>query len=163
MKSKVVVIGILCYLLIFTTSACAIGVGVHPAKIEFKIEDWKNVQKNITVSNPEDIDLTFKVYAENEFKERVNISESLFSLKPQQTKQVNILFMPAADDAKELILKIYVLAMESDGGSNIGSGVKIPVRITKMNESKDIYSLMFVAIIIGLLIVFVSIRRLRKL
>ncbi len=167
MKLKTVGIGIvslLCCLLISTSCVHGIGIGVNPAKIEVEMETGENVQRNITVSNPESAELGFQVYIENQSIDWIKISDPEFSLEPHQKKQITVQFTPTAGEVGEFNAKICVVALKPSGGFNVGSGVKIPVHITIEKSATLFYtnSLFIVLIISGLLIILLCIGRLRR-
>ncbi|CAD7769019.1 hypothetical protein FHEFKHOI_00485 [Candidatus Methanoperedenaceae archaeon GB50] len=167
MKLKILSIGIvslLCCLLISTSCVYAIGIGVNPTKIEAEIENYESIQKNITVSNPENIGLEFHVYAENESIDWIKISDPKFSLQPNQKKEVTIFFTPHTEEVGEFNTKICIVTLKSDGGFNIGSGVKIPTHITikKTTTLLPLDPIIIALIITGLLVILICISRFKK-
>ena len=167
MKLKIISIGIislLCCLLISTSCAYAIGIGVNPTKIEAEIENYESIQKNITVSNPENIELGFHVYAENESIDWIKISDPKFSLQPNQKKEVTIFFTPHTKEIGEFNTKICIVTLKSDGGFNVGSGVRIPTHITIKKTVTPFYEnpIIIALIITGLLVILICICRFKK-
>ncbi|HIE30825.1 MAG TPA: hypothetical protein EYP67_00365 [Methanosarcinales archaeon] len=165
MKSKTIgIVSLLCCALILTSCAYGMGVGASPAKMEVEIGNSEDVQKNITVSNPEDVEMGFQVYTENESIDWIQISDPTFSLESHQKKEVTIRFAPDADEVGEFDTKICVVALNSEGGFNIGSGVKIPTHITIKKAAVPFYTnrVIIILIIIGLFIILIGVGRLRR-
>ncbi|KAF5414539.1 MAG: hypothetical protein C5S48_08165 [Candidatus Methanogaster sp.] len=167
MKLKTVgilILSLFCCLLIFASCVYGIGIGVNPAKMEFEIGTGENVQKNITVSNPESAELGYQVYIENRSIDWIKISDPEFSLEPHQKKQITVQFTPTADEVGEFDAKICVVTLKPGGGFNIGSGVKIPVHITIEKSAIPFYTnhIIIVLIMSGLLIILLYVRRLRR-
>jgi hypothetical protein len=160
----IVIVSLFCCLLISASCVHGIGIGVNPAKMEFEMETGQNVQRNITVSNPESAELGFQVYIENQSIDWIKISDPEFSLEPHQKKQITVQFTPTAGEVGEFDAKICVVTLKPSGGFNIGSGVKIPVHITIEKSATPFYTnpLIIVLIISGLLIILLCVRRLRR-
>ena len=160
----IVIMSLFCGLLISASCVHGIGIGVNPAKMEFEMETGQNVQRNITVSNPESAELGFQVYIENQSIDWIKISDLEFSLEPHQKKQITVQFTPTAGEVGEFDAKICVVTLKPSGGFNIGSGVKIPVHITIEKSATPFYTnpLIIVLIISGLLIILLCVRRLRR-
>lgn len=160
----IVIMSLFCCLLISVSCVHGIGIGVNPAKMEVEMETGENVWKNITVSNPENAELGFQVYIENQSIDWIKISDPEFSLEPDQKKQITVQFTPTAGEVGEFNAKICVVTLKPSGGFNIGSGVKIPVHITIEKSATTFYTnpLIIVLIISGLLIILLCVRRLRR-
>ena len=158
--AKVGILSILCYILIFTLCVSAIGIGVNPAKLELEIENGESIQKNITISNPDNIDLAFHVYTDDEFNDWITISDPDFSLGPYQEKEVYINFTPLAEKVGTLNTTIYAVALNPDSNLNLGSGVKIPVNINIEKATTSYYSnpVIIALILIALILIFISMR-----
>jgi len=167
MKSKtsgIEIIIILCYLFIFTSCAHAIGIGVDPAKLEIEIVSGEKISKNITISNPENIEFEFNIYTDDEFTDWITISNPVFSLGPYQKKQVTIYFTPITDKSKKYNATIYAVALDSKGSFNMGSGVKIPTYITIDKATNSFYTnpIFITLTLFALVIILISIAFLRK-
>ena len=161
---RILIMSLFCCLLIFASCVYCIGIGVNPAKMEFEMGTGENVWKNITVSNPESVELGFQVYIENQSIDWIKISDPEFSLEPHQKKQITVQFTPTAGEVGEFDAKICVVTLKPSGGFNIGSGVKIPVHITIEKSATPFYTnaTIIVLIISGLLITLIFVRRLRR-
>ena len=167
MKFKIAEIGILsilCYIFIFTLCVSAIGIGVNPAKLELEIENGESIQKNITISNPDNIDLVFHIYTDDEFNDWITISDPDFSLGPYQEKEVSIHFTPLAEKVGRFNTTIYAVALNPDSNLNLGSGVKIPVNINLEKTTTSFYTnpVIIVLTIIALILIFVFARSRRN-
>ena len=163
MKFKIAGIGILsilCYILIFTLCVSAIGIGVNPAKLELEIENGESIQKNITISNPDNIDLAFHVYTDDEFNDWITISDPDFSLGPYQENEVYINFTPLTEEVGTFNTTIYAVAIDPDSNFNLGSGVKIPVNINLEKSTTSYYTnpVIIVLILIALILIVISMR-----
>jgi hypothetical protein len=163
MKFKIAEIGILsilCYIFIFTLCVSAIGIGVNPAKLELEIENGESIQKNITISNPDNIDLLFHIYTDDEFNDWITISDPDFSLGPYQEKEVSIHFTPLAEKVGRFNTTIYAVALNPDSNLNLGSGVKIPININLEKATTSYYTnpAIIVLILIALILIFISMR-----
>ena len=53
------IVSLVCYLLILTPCVYGLGIGVTPATMDIVVGNSENVQKTITVSNPEDVAMEF--------------------------------------------------------------------------------------------------------
>jgi len=163
MKIKIAGIGILsilCYLFIFTLCVSAIGIGVNPAKLEIEIENGEDIQKNITISNPDNIDLAFHIYTDDEFNDWITIADPNFSLGPYQEKEVYIHFTPLTEEVGTFNTTIYAVALNPNSNLKLGSGVKIPVNIN-LEKTKTPYftnPVIIVLILIALILIFISMR-----
>jgi len=167
MKLKIAGIGILsilCYIFIFTLCVSAIGIGVNPAKLELEIKNGENIQKNITISNPDNIDLVFHVYTDDEFNDWITIADPEFSLGPHQEKEVYIHFTPLTEEVGTFNTTIYAVSLNPDSNLNLGSGVKIPVNINLEKTTTSFYTnpVIIVLTIIALILIFVFARSRRN-
>ena len=159
------IVSLLCYLLILTPCVYGMGIGVTPAKMTVEVGNSENVQKTITVSNPEDVEMEFRVYNEDESIDWIQISDPTFSLKAHQTKEVTVRFAPTADELGEVDTKICVVSLKSEGDFNMGSGVKIPTHISiKEEEAVPFYTnpAIIVLIISWLCIILMCADKLRR-
>ena len=165
MKSRTIgIVSLLCYVLILTPCVCGMGIGVNPAKMDVEVGNSEDVQKTITVSNPEDVEMEFRVYHEDESIDWIQISDPTFSLKAHQTKEVTVRFAPTVDEIWEFDTKICVVSLKSDGGFNMGSGVKIPTHISIEEEAVPFYTnpAIILLIISWLCIILICVNRLRR-
>lgn len=158
------IVSLLCYLLILTPCVYGMGIGVTPAKMAVEVGNNENVQKTITVSNPEDVEMEFRIYNEDESINWIQISDPTFSLKAHQTKEVTVRFAPTADEMGEVDTKICVVSLKSEGDFNMGSGVKIPTHISIKEETAPFYTnpASIVLIISWLCIILIGVDRLRR-
>jgi len=167
MKFKIAEIGILsilCYIFIFTLCVSAIGIGVNPAKLELEIENGESIHKNITISNPDNIDLAFHIYTDDEFNEWITITDPDFSLGPYQKKEVDIHFTPLTEKVGTFNTTIYAIALNPNSNVNLGSGVKIPVNINLEKATTSFYTnpVIIVLILIAFILIFISMRSMRS-
>ncbi len=163
MKFKIAGIGILsilCYIFIFTLCVSAIGIGVNPAKLELEIENGESIQKNITISNPDNIDLVFHIYTDDEFNDWITIADPNFSLGPYQEKDVYIHFTPLTEKVGTFNTTIYAVALNPNSNLKLGSGVKIPVNINLEKATTSFYTnpVIIVLILIALVLIYLSMR-----
>ena len=160
MKFKITGIGILsilCYISIFTLCVSAIGIGINPAKLEIEIENGESIQKNITISNPDSIDLVFHVYTDDEFNNWITMDDPDFSLGPYQEKEVYIYFKPLTEKVGTLNTTIYAVALNPNSNLKLGSGVKIPVNINIEKATTSYYTNSVIIVVILITIVIASI------
>ena len=167
MKFRIAGIGILsilCYIFIFTLCVSAIGIGVNPAKLDLEIENGESIQKNITISNPDNIDLAFHIYTDDEFNDWITIAEPNFSLGAYQEKEVYIHFAPLTEEVGTFNTTIYAVALNPNSNLNLGSGVKIPVNINLKKATTSYYTnpVISVLILITLILIFISMRNRRN-
>jgi hypothetical protein len=141
-----------------------LGIGVTPATMDIVVGNSENVQKTITVSNPEDVAMEFWIYNEDESIDWIQISDPTFSLEPHQKKEVTVRFAPTADGRGEFNTKICVVSLKSEGGFNMGSGVKIPTHITINKAAVPLYTnpATIILIISWLCIILICVDRLRR-
>ncbi|MGP8321623.1 MAG: hypothetical protein ACT6FE_04785 [Methanosarcinaceae archaeon] len=167
MKIKIAGIGILsmlCCIFIFTSCVSAIGIGVNPAKLEIEIENGESIQKNITISNPDTIDLVFHIYTDDEFDEWITIADPNFTLGSYQEKEVYIRFTPLTEEIGILNTTIYVVALNPNSNLKLGSGVKIPVNINLKKTTTSYYTnpVIIVSILLPSILIFIYMRYRRK-
>ncbi|MCG7850850.1 MAG: hypothetical protein MIO93_16955 [ANME-2 cluster archaeon] len=163
MKFKIAGIGIvsiLCYISIFTLCVSAIGIGVNPAKLELEIENGESIQKNITISNPDNIEFAFHIYTDDEFNNWITIADPDFSLGPYQEKEIYIHFTPLTEKVGTFNTTIYAVALNPNNNLNLGSGVKIPVNINLKKPTTSYYTnpVFIVFILIPLILIFLYMR-----
>ena len=165
MKSRTIgITSLLCYLLILTPCVYGMGIGVNPAKMVVEVGNSENVQKTLTVSNPEDVEMEFRIYNEDESIDWIQISDPTFSLRAHQTKEVTVRFAPTADEIGEVDTKICVVSLKSRGDFNMGSGVKIPTHISIKEEAGPFYTnpAIIILIISWLCLILICVDRLRR-
>jgi len=166
MKFKIAGIGIvsiLCYIFIFTLCVSAIGIGASPAKLELEIENGESIQKNITISNPDNADLVFHIYTDDEYNDWITITNTDFSLGPYQEKEIYIHFTPLTEKVGIFNATIYAVALNPDSNLKLGSGVKIPVNIN-LNKSTISYHTnpAIIGLILSMLILIFLFRRYQR-
>ncbi|GEM_PF-6817231 len=165
MKSKTIgIVSLVCYLLILTPCAYGMGIGATPATMEIEVGNSESVQKTITVSNPEDAEMEFRVYNEDESIDWIHISDPTFALEPHQKKEVTVRFVPTADEMGKFDTKICIVSLKIEDGFNMGSGVKIPTHITIKEAAVPVYTnpATIILIISWLCIILICVDRLRR-
>jgi hypothetical protein len=129
LKALVVMLSII-GLLLCTSSALALGVGVAPGKMEFKVRPGGSEVQTLYVINQSDQESEFQVYVEGKNKNWFDITPSRFTLKANETRGVEITVAPpllTIPGDRDFSTCILCLAPETD--LRIGAGVKVPTHV----------------------------------
>jgi hypothetical protein len=117
-------------LLLGTSSALALGVGVAPGKMEFKVRPGGSEVQTLYVINQSDQETEFQVYVEGKNENWFEITPSQFTLKAKETREVEIVVAPplvTIPGDHDFSMCILCLASETD--LRMGAGVKVPAHV----------------------------------
>ena len=133
-KALIVVLPII-VLLLFTSSAAAVGIGVTPGRMEFSIRPGGTEMKTLHVINQANQKSEFQVYVEGENGAWFTIIPGEFTLNAQETRSVEILVAPPLTTApEEHDFSICITSVPPSSDLSIGAGIKVPthVQITEL-------------------------------
>ena len=111
-----------------TVSASA-GVGIAPGKLHFESNTQGSMQ-SLYVINTGTQRSNYEVFAEGEYASWFQIEPVNFALEPDQHKEVKISVSHPANAIGEHATRIYVTAFARSDGDQVGTGVKVPTRIS---------------------------------
>ncbi|MFH0955520.1 MAG: hypothetical protein V1777_05435 [Candidatus Micrarchaeota archaeon] len=117
-------------LLLLGCSSFAVGLGVNPAYLEFKIYSEKDLEQSLFVINTENASLDFNVYAVDYW---FLIEPNHFSL-PAGKKQEVLLRMKFSPSPQETQTEVRVVASEP-GQNQVKTGIKMPVKILQLQDA----------------------------
>ena len=117
-------------LLLGTSSALALGVGVAPGKMEFKVRPGGSEVQTLYVINQSDQETEFQVYVEGKNKNWFEITPSQFTLKAKETRGVEIAVAPPLITIPgDHDFSMCVLCLASEPDLRMGAGVKVPAHV----------------------------------
>jgi hypothetical protein len=134
LKASIVMLPII-GLLLCTSSALALGVGVAPGKMEFQVRPGSTEVQTLYVINQSDQESEFQVYVEGKNKNWFEITPSQFILKAKETKGVEIAVAPPLITIPgDHDFSMCILCLASEPDLRMGAGVKVPthVQITEL-------------------------------
>lgn len=119
-------------LLSFSSSALAVGVGVTPGKMEFRVHPGGTEAQTLSVVNPSDEESQFRVYVEGEYGEWVKITPGVFTLGPQETRGIEVAVAPplaALTTTKHHDFSVCVVSLTPGEDLNLGAGVRVAAHV----------------------------------
>lgn len=119
-------------LLSFSSSALAVGVGVTPGKMEFRVRPGGIEAQTLRVINPSDEESQFLVYVEGEHEEWFKITPSEFTLGPQETRGIEVAVAPpltAFIATENHDFSICVVSLPPGYDLHLGAGVKVAAHV----------------------------------
>lgn len=122
MNKKFVLVFFL-FLFIHQIFASPIGVGVNPGQLSFT----NSIKQSFFVINTGSIESNYKVYSDNQ---SIIFSENNFLLKPNESKQI---FITLRNPQQSFNATVFAVA--SLNGSNINTGIKIPVIVSLSQQA----------------------------
>jgi len=117
-------------LLLFPSSALALGIGVAPGKMEFSLRPGGTESQTLHVINQSSQKSEFQVYVEGSNKEWFEITPGEFTLSAQETKGVEIKVNPPLTTTPEdHDFAICVVSVPPGSDLCVGAGVKVPTHV----------------------------------
>jgi len=117
-------------LLLFSSPASALGIGVSPGKMEFSTRPGGTEVQTLHVINQSDRESKFQVYVEGEGAEWFEITPDEFTLGPKGVKDVAIeLAPPLNTDPEDYDLFVCVASVSPGSNLRIGAGIKVPAHV----------------------------------
>ena len=119
-------------LLSFSSSALAVGVGVTPGKMEFRVHPGGIEAQTLSVINPSNEESQFLVYVEGEHAEWFKITPSELTLGPQETRGIEVAVAPpftAFIATGHHDFSICVVSLPPGYDLNLGAGVKVAAHV----------------------------------
>ncbi len=111
-------------------SAYATGIGVSHAKLNFDVKAGESISKSIQIMNTGKEVSRYRIYVDDNFKDCFNFSPKEFKLNPDQTQSVEISINYPSSLERNVSLYVYVVSLPTSGDLKIGSGIKIPVKVS---------------------------------
>jgi len=121
--------------LIYASSALALGIGVTPGKMAFTVRPGSTELQTLYVINQNNSASEFEVYTEGDDGEWCTITPGKFTLDGQERKNVEIsVAPPVTASPDEYDLSICIISVPPGSDLRIGAGVKVPalVQITEL-------------------------------
>ncbi|GAI74505.1 unnamed protein product, partial [marine sediment metagenome] len=129
LKASIVVL-LIVGLLLCTSSALALSIGVAPGKMEFSLHPGDTEVQTLHVINQETQKSEFQVYAEGGNEEWFKITPDEFALNAQEAKGVEIAVAPPLMITPgDHDLSICVVSVLPGSDLCIGAGVKVPTHV----------------------------------
>ncbi|MDY6893179.1 MAG: hypothetical protein SVO26_05630, partial [Chloroflexota bacterium] len=128
------------------------GVGASPKELHFETHSTDSTRL-LTVVNTGSNVSDYSVFVEGEYEEWFEITPSTFTLKPGENKEVAITLSPPLLASGDHDATICVVSFEPSSGLNIGTGIKVPARMTLTLVSHIFYT--FIAITLALLVLMI--------
>ena len=150
MLRKILVYVILC--LYSITTVTAIGVGVSPANMTFDAHVGITESQPLFVINDGSGVSNYRIYVDDKYVDWFTISPNNFSLEPGQHKEVTMEVKTPVTASGDFDLKAYVIASTPSSNFEVGSGIKIPVRINVSNTGLFLAAGAIIALLIGILV-----------
>jgi hypothetical protein len=128
-KASIVLLPII-GLLLSASSAWALGIGVAPGKMEFKVRPGGTEVQTLHVINQSNQETEFQVYIEGENEDWFEITPGEFTLQAQEVRAVEIAVAPpliTIPGDRDFLMCIVCLAPETD--LRVGAGVKVPTHV----------------------------------
>jgi hypothetical protein len=155
MKLKLLV---LATLLALPLTAGAVGVAVYPAEVTVTAPSDTQTTTRIKVSNPSSDVAVFEVYPD-EFEPIIKINPSSFTLESSEERQVTVTISPREIGQLHTSLSVVGRPMASNV-FQAGSGVKVPLAITVVQNTNGLASAMqtlgtspWTGVVLGLLLI----------
>jgi P pilus assembly chaperone PapD len=118
-------------LLLCSSVALGLGIGVAPGKMEFSLQPGDTEAQTLHVINHADQESEFHVYVEGVSEEWLVITPGEFVLNAQETKSVEIMAAPPLTTKPEgYDFLVCVVSIPPNSELSIGAGVKVPVTVT---------------------------------
>jgi len=119
-------------LLSFSSSALAVGVGVTPGKMEFRVYPGGMKAQTLSVINPSDEESQFVVYVEGEHEEWFRITPSEFTLGPHEVRGVEVAVAPPLSTfvtAEHHDFSVCVVSLPPGEDLNLGAGARVAAHV----------------------------------
>lgn len=119
-------------LLSFSSSALAVGVGVTPGRMEFRVRPGGMETQTLSVINPSDEESQFVVYVEGEHEEWFKITPGEFTLRPQETRGIEVAVAPPLATfiaTKHHDFSICVVSLPPGEDLNLGAGARVAAHV----------------------------------
>lgn len=133
----------------FITCASAIGVGVSPANLSFDAHVGIMDSRSLFVINDGDGISDYNLYVDDEYTGWFTVTPHNFTLQPGEYKEVTVELRPPITARGNYDLKAYVIATAPSSGFEIGSGIKIPVRLSVSNAGLYYAGVFLAVLLIG--------------
>jgi len=117
-------------LIMFNTpkSSC-VGIGVNPAELNYIIISENTVSQGIWVINTGDVRTRYDLFLDNQYQSMFTFSNNGFALDPENNEKVDVYYSLSQNPEKnDLNINLYIKGTVV--GSNIETGIKIPIIVT---------------------------------
>lgn len=129
LKASAVVLPIIVVLLT-TSSALALSVGVAPGKMEFRVRPGSTEVQTLHVINQSDQETQFQVYVEGSNQDWFEITPAEFTLEAQDVKAVEITVAPPLiTTSGEHDFTTCVVCLPPGTDLRLGAGIKVPTHV----------------------------------
>jgi hypothetical protein len=116
------------------TNTSAVGVGVSPANMTFDAHVRITDSQSLFVINDGQSVSDYRVYVDDQYIDWFTMSPNNFTLQPGEHKEVIIRLKAPISANGNYDMKAYVIASAPSSNFEVGSGIKIPVRMNVSNK-----------------------------
>lgn len=143
-------------------NASAVGVGVSPANMSFDAHIGITEYQSLFVINDGQSISDYRVYVDDQYVDWFSISPNNFTLQPGEHKEVIIGLKPPVSANGNYDMKAYVIASAPSSDFEVGSGIKIPVKINVSNKGLFYASGAILVLAVGMILTGTRWNRKRK-
>lgn len=140
----------------------AVGVGVSPANMSFDAHVGITEYQSLFVINDGQSISDYRVYVDDQYVDWFSISPNNFTLQPGEHKEVIIGLKPPVSANGNYYMKAYVIASAPSSDFEVGSGIKIPVKINVSNKGLFYASGAILVLAVGMILTGTRWNRKRK-
>lgn len=128
-KASIVVLPII-GILLAASSALALGVGVAPGRMDFKVRPGSTEVQTLNVINQSDQEAQFQVYVEGGNGSWFEITPAEFSLSAGEVKGVEIAVAPPLVTIPgDHDFDMCIVCLPPEANLSIGAGIKVPTHV----------------------------------
>nr|WP_321498698.1 hypothetical protein [uncultured Methanolobus sp.] len=143
------------FIIIFICSVAnvsAVGVGVSPANMTFDSHVGITGFQSLFVINDGESVSDYRVYVDDKYVDWFSISPNNFTLQPGEHKEVIIGLKPPISASGNYEMKAYVIASAPSSNFEVGSGIKIPVKMKVSNKGLFYVSGAILVLAVGIML-----------
>ncbi|WP_094229086.1 hypothetical protein [Methanolobus psychrotolerans] len=133
------------------TNTSAVGVGVSPANMTFDAHVGITDSQSLFVINDGQSVSDYRVYVDDQYVDWFTISPNNFTLHPEEHKEVIISLKAPISANGNYDMKAYVIASAPSSNFEVGSGIKIPIKMNVSNKGLFFASGAIVILVIGMI------------
>ena len=153
------------FIILFSCSVAnvsAVGVGVSPANMTFDSHVGITGFQSLFVINDGQSISDYRVYVDDKYVDWFTISPNNFTLQPGEHKEVIIGLKPPISANGDYEMKAYVIASAPSSDFEVGSGIKIPVKINVSNKGLFYASGAILVLAVGMILTGTRWRKKRR-
>jgi hypothetical protein len=117
-------------LVMYPSPASAVGIGVSPGKVEYRVLPGGTAVQTLYVINQSDCETELLVHIEGGNEDWFEITPREFTLNVQETEGVEIrVSPPLMTPPQEQDVSICIVALPSDSDLRVGAGIKVTAHV----------------------------------